>query len=92
MIIYLIIGIIFALFLFWLVPKDMTISYFLCSFLFWPIVLILLVFILGFVLGEINKIMQETGMDFDEAAKNYMDNYEEKHYGTKRKDDDLNNL
>ena len=90
MIIYLIIGIIFALFLFWLIPKDMTISYFLCSFLFWPIVLILLIFILGFVLfvlGEINKIMQETGMDFDEAAKTYMDDYEIKH-----KNDDLNNL
>lgn len=92
MIIYLIIGIIFALFLFWLVPKDMTISYFLCSFLFWPIVLILLIFISGFVLGEINKIMQETGMCFDEAAKNYMDNYEAKQHGTKQKDDDLNSL
>lgn len=92
MIIYLIIGIIFTLFLFWLVPRDMTISYFLCSFLFWPIVLILLIFILGFVLGEINKIMQETGMDFDEAAKNYMNDYEAKHYRTKQKDDDLNNL
>ena len=87
MIIYLIIGIIFALFLFWLVPKDMTISYFLCSFLFWPIVLIFLIVISCFVLREINKIMQETGMDFDEATKTYMDDYETKH-----KNDDLNNL